>query len=192
MFEWKDAVNDEDKIVNVPDGFAPGAYKKLVARREALQLVAYLASLKQTPLPDGATSPEFLYERKEMGTAPSPGASTTEPIELDGAMLYASNCQACHQATGEGLKGAFPPLKGSAIVLNDNPEVMIDIIMSGYNAREEFGEMPPVGINNQLTAAQIAAIINHERTSWGNHARKIPLDEAERIITSLKTKTTNE
>jgi len=189
MFEWKNETSEEDKIVNVPDEFATGRSGTLVASREALQLVAYLKSLKQVPLPDGTSSPEFLYKREAVKAEDAPSTSS---VALDGASLYASNCQVCHQATGEGLRGAFPPLKGSSVVLNDNAEIMIDIVMNGYNAREEYGEMPAVGTNNQLTAAGVAAIINHERTSWGNHAREIPLAEVEQIISSLKTKNTNQ
>jgi cytochrome c oxidase cbb3-type subunit 2 len=104
---------------------------------------------------------------------------------LSGAQLYASNCQACHQANGEGLKGAFPPLKSSPIVLDDNPEVLIEIIMKGYDGREEYGEMPAVGVNNGLKPEEITAIINHERSSWGNNAREIPLEQVEQILDYL-------
>ncbi|WP_462237358.1 c-type cytochrome [Ferruginibacter sp.] len=31
--------------------------------------------------------------------------------ELNGTTLYTANCQSCHQSNGEGLPGAFPPLK---------------------------------------------------------------------------------
>jgi len=93
---------------------------------------------------------------------------------------------------GEGLQGAFPPLKGSTIVLDDNPEVLINIIMKGYNAREEFAEMPAVGINNGLKPEEITAIINHERTSWGNNARKVSVAEVEKILTFLETQNTNQ
>src|SRR5690625_3115394 len=34
-----------------------------------------------------------------------------------GASIYAANCAACHQATGQGLPGVFPPLAGSEWVL---------------------------------------------------------------------------
>ena len=83
-----------------------------------------------------------MYKRKVDEQA---GAETVATMELDGAQLYAANCQACHQANGEGLKGAFPPLKGSKIVLDESPERIVTIIMTGYNAREEYGEMPAIG-----------------------------------------------
>jgi cytochrome c oxidase cbb3-type subunit 2 len=183
MFEWKEHPAEDDKLVNVSQALANGKSKKLVARKEALQLVAYLQSLKQSPLPDGVASPDFLYKNS---TVPKEAKGDNLTVGVDGAQLYASNCQACHQANGEGLKGAFPPLKGSPVVLDDNPEILIEIIMKGYNGREEYGEMPAVGKNNGLNPGEIAAIINHERTSWGNNARPIDVEEVERIISFLE------
>ncbi len=192
LFEWKEHAAEGDKVVNVPDEFAKG--KLLIARREALQLVAYLQSLKQTPLPDGTSSPEFLY-KKDGTLADSQSNNGTIPgegeIKLDGAQLYAANCQACHQANGEGLKGAFPPLKNSSIVLDNNPETLIEIIMTGYNGREEYGDMPAVGKNNGLKPEEVAAIINHERSSWGNDARAISVEEVYKILESLERQKTN-
>ena len=183
LFEWKKSASEGDKVVSVPEEYQALEGGALVARKEALQLVAYLQSLKQVPLPGEMPAPEFLYKESDQQTDRTEG----DPIiDLDGAQLYASNCQACHQANGEGLKGAFPPLKSSTIVLDDNPEVLIEIIMKGYDGRQEYADMPPVGTNNGLTPEEVTAIINHERSSWGNKARKIPLEEVEKILTFLE------
>ncbi|MFD2163750.1 cytochrome c [Paradesertivirga mongoliensis] len=183
LFTIKDKLEKGDTEVNIPEEFMKGRKGKVVATEEALQLVAYLQELKQAKLPNGTPEPEFLYPKKPgLANTSKPGA---EP-EMDGAMLYSNNCQSCHQANGEGLKGAFPPLKGSKVVLDDNPELMLDIIMNGYNAQDQFGEMPAVGTNNRLKPAEIAAIMNHERTSWGNNSRKVTAAEIEKLIKSLE------
>src|SRR5690606_12436428 len=62
LFEHTEQPAPADKIVSVPDAFKRGT-GEVVATREALQLVAYLQSLKQTALPDGTPAPEFLYQR---------------------------------------------------------------------------------------------------------------------------------
>lgn len=183
LFTFKKEVNKGDVVVNVPKEFLEGKEGKVVATKEALYLVAYLQSLKQTKLPDGTPSPEFLYKRKQSET--KPGVAANEP---DGAALYTANCQSCHQPNGEGLPGAFPPLKGSPIVNGDNLQLYIDIIMNGYDARAEFGVMPAVATNANLTAAEIAAIINHERTSWGNKARQVTADEVQKLMELVKLK----
>ena len=181
MFTIKKELAKGDVVVNVPAEYLSGRQEKVVAGNEALYLVAYLQSLKQTKLPDGNPVPEFLYKREEKKQA---GSSQTK--ELDGLTLYTANCQSCHQANGEGLPGAFPPLKGSPIVLDDNPELMVDIIMNGYDARPNYGVMAAVGTNANLTPEDVAAIMNHEKTSWGNNVKKVTPDEIKKIMEFMK------
>jgi cytochrome c oxidase cbb3-type subunit 2 len=180
LFVVKEKPAKDDIIVSVPEEFLKGVKGKVVATKDALDLVAYLQSLKQAPLPDGKQAPEFLYKKSDKSTAKS------GMVQLDGKAIYAANCQSCHQENGEGLKGAFPALKGSAVVLNDNPELLINIIMKGYNPREEYGVMPAIGTNSNLTADEVAAIINHERSSWGNKARSVSTDEVSKIMGFIK------
>jgi len=189
LFEKKDDPFPGDVVVNVPEGFKDGYKGKIVASEKALQLVAYLKSLKQVPLPDGKPAPLFLYgkEKAELTAGASKGAKN----ELDGEALYAANCQSCHQSNGQGLLGAFPPLKGSKVVLDDNPEVQVTIIMKGYNGRvsEGYSVMPPIGTNNNLKPEEVAAIVNHERSSWGNNGKKVTVEQVQKIINSLGSST---
>jgi cytochrome c oxidase cbb3-type subunit 2 len=187
LFDVKENPSKNDVVVNVPAEFMRGVKGKVVTTKDALDLVAYLQSLKQAPLPDGTQAPEFLYKQKAKSNA-----GNGDIIQLDGQALYAANCQSCHQENGEGLKGAFPALKGSSIVQDVNPELLINVIMKGYNPREEFGVMPAIGTNNNLTAEEVAAIINHERTSWGNKARKVSVDEVVKIIGDLQKQDKNQ
>ena len=184
LFEYKEKPGKNDKVVNVPDEYMRGRKGKIVAGPEALDLVAYLLSLKQIKLPTGLPPKEFLY-KKEAKVATGGAAASTE---LDGVALFTANCQACHQENGEGLKGAFPPLKGSSIVLSDSAELMVNIIMNGYTGLESqgYGPMPPVGTTNNLSAAEISAIMNHEKTSWGNNAKKVTPDEIQKLMDAVK------
>jgi len=183
MFTIKKNPAKDDVIVNMPEEYLDGRQGKVVADKEALYLVAYLQSLKQTKLPDGTPTPDFLYKREEKQQA-----GTKQDKKVDGAVLYATHCQSCHQANGEGLPGAFPPLKGSAIVLDDNPELMVDIIMNGYDARPNFGVMSAVGTNASLSAEEVTALMNHEKTSWGNSGKRISPEEVKKLIEFVKLK----
>jgi cytochrome c oxidase cbb3-type subunit 2 len=58
--------------------------------------------------------------------------------------------------------------------------------MKGYDAREEYGVMPAVGTNNNLTPEEVTAIMNHERTSWGNSAKKLSVDEVKKFMVFIK------
>ena len=184
LFAFKKDPTENDVIVNVPIEYLNGKEGKIVATEDALNLITYLQSLKQTKLPDGKLSPEFLYKRKQAATGTS-----VQTKELDGNALYIANCQSCHQANGEGLPGAFPPLKGSPIVTGDNLELYVDIIMNGYDARPDYGVMAGVGNNANLSAAEVAAIINHERTAWGNNSKIVTEEEIKKIVDFVKLKT---
>jgi cytochrome c oxidase cbb3-type subunit 2 len=56
MFVTKEKADAGDVVVNIPPDYAP-ADKVIVATREEQDLVAYLQSLKQAPLPASSASP---------------------------------------------------------------------------------------------------------------------------------------
>ena len=98
-----------------------------------------------------------------------------------GAALYTANCAACHQPTGEGVPGAFPPLKGNSAVLDADPTRQIDALENGLHGVDVGGTvyataMPPFG--QVLNDAEIADIVNHERTSWGNQGKQVTSSDA--------------
>lgn len=99
-----------------------------------------------------------------------------------GPNLYAQNCAACHGATGTGVPGAFPPLANDPVVTAPNPAQHIAVVLHGLHGKAINGTpyssvMPPFP---QLSNADIAAIIDHERTSWGNHAPTITPDQVQK------------
>jgi cytochrome c oxidase cbb3-type subunit II len=99
----------------------------------------------------------------------------------EGAKLFAANCAVCHQASGEGIPGVFPPLKGNVVVLGSDPTQRIRVLLEGIQGANIAGTvysspMPPFGIT--LSDKQVADIIDYERTSWGNHA---PLATARQV-----------
>jgi cytochrome c oxidase cbb3-type subunit 2 len=197
LFTIKEKQDKGDIVAPVPPEFMEGGTGKAVATPEALQLVAYLVSLKQVDLPDGRPVPDFLYKRPlasssgsgSSGSAASNGSPGGAALP-DGAELYAIYCRGCHQPDGKGLQGAYPPLKDSKVVLDDNPEPMVDIILNGYTGRirEGFGPMPAVGTINDLSPEQVAAIMNHEKSSLGNQAKQVDLATIKKFIDGIKTK----
>jgi len=78
-----------------------------------------------------------------------------------GEKVYNTNCAACHQANGEGVPGAFPGLKGSALTTGP-VDAHLDIVMNGKpgTAMAAFG--------GQLNDIDLAAVVTYERNSWGN------------------------
>jgi cytochrome c oxidase cbb3-type subunit 2 len=58
--------------------------------------------------------------------------------------------------------------------------------MQGYDPRPEFAAMPGVGTNNNLTPEEVTAIINHEKTNWGNNAKTITQEDVKKIMDFIK------
>ena len=182
LFKEVDSVQRGEVEVIVPDKFPKGIHGKIIATNDALNLVAYLQSLKQLPLPSGIPSPNFLYKKETKANI----AGTTSTL-TDGASLYTTNCQSCHQPNGEGMKGAFPALKGSPIVNGNDLELYVNIIMNGYQVpRPEYATMPAVGTNANLSPEDVTVIINHEKTSWGNDAKAVTVEEVKKIMDIIK------
>lgn len=107
---------------------------------------------------------QWLTDQKQQMNAASAGAdrdwSMAELMER-GKKAYTSSCAACHQASGEGVPGAFPALKGSAIATGPKA-AHVDIVMHGKpgTAMSAFAD--------QLNDIDLAAIITYERNAWGN------------------------
>ncbi len=176
-------VRESDVVVKgVPDQYKEDPSKVVVATDDAQALVAYLISLKQPELPEDMEAPEFIpLQKKEEKVAA--GGAADAGSGLDGKSLYESTCAACHQTTGKGLPGAFPPLVGSGIVNNPDASTHIRIVIEGYNNLPDYGPMPPFG--DQLSDEEIAAIINYERTSWGNEGKTITPEDVKAVRASL-------
>lgn len=84
-----------------------------------------------------------------------------------GADLFKQNCSACHQPDGKGIPGAFPALAGNAFVQGPG-DVVATTVLNGRGGMPSFRE--------DLSRAQIAAILTFVRSAWGNTAPAI--DEA--------------
>lgn len=103
---------------------------------------------------------------------------------------FATACAACHQAHGEGVPGAFPPLAGSEWVLGD-PGRLIRIALHGvYGAIEVKGQpwnlaMPGQGSNPLLDDERLAALLSYVRNAWGNEA---PMIDA-RVVAAVREQT---
>lgn len=147
--------------VQLPSGRGKPA-RKVIATTEARDLVRYLLQLN-TEGTLSKVAPQSLS-----GGAPRPND------EGLGAKLYQENCASCHQSNGEGLPGVFPPLAGSATVQADDPSAHILAIVFGLQGVEIGGvayaaAMPAFGA--RFSDAEIAALVNYERSSWGNSGK---------------------
>ena len=202
-FSWMFRVVDRAPAglspVPIPTGFAP-AHGVVIPTRDAQALVAYLLSLKQTPLPgvtnpSGETSAASASEATVStaaaaggggGSANQSGAQSApnSTQSAHGEQLFTTNCAACHQTSGEGLPGAFPSLRGNAAVNDTDPTLHIHTVLFGAHGLTIAGvsyasQMPPFG--PQLTDQDVADLVDYERSAWGNRGAPVSAAEVARI-----------
>lgn len=121
----------------------------------------------------------------ESNTASS-GAS-----QIDGKQLYIGKCAACHQATGLGLAGVFPPLAASEWVV-ESPVTLTHILLHGIQGKMTVKGVSYQGLMpawNTLSDAEIAAVASYIRSDWGNNAAPITEDDVkkQRELTKART-----
>ncbi len=90
---------------------------------------------------------------------------TLADLTARGEKVYAANCVACHQATGQGA-GPIKALDGSALVLDADKSRQIAIMLNGA----ANGAMPAW---KQLSDTEIAAVITYTKNNWGNKTGQV-------------------
>jgi mono/diheme cytochrome c family protein len=102
----------------------------------------------------------------------------------DGAAVYLANCASCHQANGEGVPGAFPPLAGNPLVTGD-PTAVITIVKNGLEGRVAVSGQTYSGImphwKGLLSDEQIAAVVTYIRTAWKNRGSPVSISDVRSV-----------
>jgi mono/diheme cytochrome c family protein len=94
-----------------------------------------------------------------------------------GAKLYSANCQSCHQATGQGIPGAFPPLThlDKVVQAKGGREYLIRVVLYGLQGpltvegKTYNGVMPPF---RQLKDEEVANLLNHVLATFAKSKAK--------------------
>lgn len=148
--------------------------------------ISYIASTQRNDAPE-------LGDQRSLATLEG---SSSGSASIDGGQLYASNCSACHQATGLGLPAVFPPLAQSEWILGSE-KLPVNIVLHGVTGtltvqgKTYTGQMP--SFKDKLNDAEIAAVLSYVRKSFGNGAGSIPaaLVQAERDGSAARTQAWN-
>jgi mono/diheme cytochrome c family protein len=90
-----------------------------------------------------------------------------------GARTYDNNCSGCHQRSGRGIVGGFPPLAGHAPQLLDQKGrgYMVRVVLFGLTGAITVEGTPYNGAMPSWSALkddEIAAVIDHVLTNWDN------------------------
>lgn len=137
----------------------------------------------------GGFNPKVFNEYESNPTAffPLPGNATVGPggpaVELTplalGEKVFKEVCASCHQLTGTGMPGQFPPLAGSEWVDGSeyNEKRIVAIVLKGFKGPVTVkgaafnGAMP--GQEQALKPNKIAAVLTYVKQAWGNKGGEI-------------------
>ena len=128
----------------------------------------------------------YLPEGQALQTISTEQKVEAAPTNLEdrmkaGAIVYTTNCMACHQQNGEGIAGAFPPLAKSDYLMADKAR-SIKIIKHGLdgaitvNGKSFASVMPALGLSDE----DIASVLTYVRNSFGNKGAPVTVDEVKR------------
>jgi len=140
-------------------------------------MAVYLKSLPQTDPPPALETAQ-------------PDKATADRLLQAGGKIYEQHCAECHQANGQGIAPAYPPLNGNRALTMGSAVNPIHMVLNGGFPPSTTGNprpygMPPFG--QALNDQEVAAVVSYIRNSWGNRAgfvapqevnryRSIPLD----------------
>lgn len=136
---------------------------------------ARLRAEQPTAAADGGE--EATAQAQDTGQEPAGEGGAGEPVTFDrelGQAIYGRNCQSCHQAEGQGAPGMFPPLAENMPQIHaaeGGREYLIDVLLNGLQGEievlgETYNNFMPAW--DSLSDEEIAAVLNHELTAWGN------------------------
>jgi mono/diheme cytochrome c family protein len=149
-----------------------------------------LQHLKETDLQAMAV---YLQSRAQSTPQPAPAKAPAPRISLQvatlGGKVYENQCLQCHGEQGEGMKTAsgevaYPALAGNRAVLLNDPTNLVQLVLYGGYGPATAGHPRPFGMPPAVLDLQdrdIAAVLTHLRTRWGNQASEVTPLQVNRI-----------
>jgi mono/diheme cytochrome c family protein len=135
-----------------------------------------------TEIPGASGAKGFLAElAAKAGKPASESAAQVKKFTPDaevhkrGAEVFGLTCVACHQPTGAGVEGAFPPLDGSDWLTGD-ASVPIRIVTGGLQGPvkvvgKDFNAVMPAHVD--LDDQKVSDVLTYVRQSWSNDAAPV-------------------
>ena len=122
-------------------------------------------------------------------TTKAPAARISLQVATQGAKVYERQCLQCHGEQGEGVQTAsgevaYPALAGNRAVLLNDPTNLVQLVLYGGYGPATAGHPRPFGMPPavlELDDRDIAAVLTHLRTRWGNQASEVTPLQVNRI-----------
>jgi mono/diheme cytochrome c family protein len=150
-------------------------------------------SLQHLKEPDLQAMAIYLQSRAQSTPQPAPGKAPPPRISLQvatlGGKVYENQCLQCHGEQGEGVKTAsgevaYPALAGNRAVLLSDPTNLVQLVLYGGYGPATQGHPRPFGMPPAVLELQdrdIAAVLTHLRSHWGNRAGEVTPLQVNRI-----------
>ena len=123
------------------------------------------------------------------GSVATAATWTKAQLLSHGKTVFVNNCAVCHQVTGLGIPGTFPPLSAGR-TFSAAPAMLQQLRTRGFLTSSGHVVMGPVknhlrivlggipgtpmpSFSGQLSNADIASVVTYERNSFGNHTGDI-------------------
>jgi len=133
----------------------------------------------------------LVFDEKAAGLPIVGSAKPSGDVDMAalGKRTFSTMCTPCHQETGMGLPGQFPPLAGSEWVNASGHDRLVRIVLDGFTGPVDVEgkafNNTMVPWRDTLDDRQIAAVLTYVRQSWGN--KGAPVDVAS--VKTLRDKT---
>lgn len=131
-----------------------------------------------------------MEKRKSMSNIRTPD-KVNDNLDKDkpvaGGKVYSVYCSACHQRNGMGDSQRFPPLGGAEWVTGDK-ERLIKVLLKGLEGPLEVKGQSYNNVMPQhsfLKDEEIAEVLTHIRSNFGNNASAVTIDEVAKTRSSL-------
>lgn len=119
-----------------------------------------------------------------------------EILVAEGKNVFNANCSMCHQATGEGVAGVFPPLAKSDYLARlsqaKQRDALIGIPVTGLTGKITVNGTDYNGVMPALTTLKdpdVAAVLTYITNSWGNTAEPFSPEEIKAARAALVDQT---
>ncbi len=102
-----------------------------------------------------------------------------------GEAVFKKYCVTCHQTTGLGMPGVYPPLASSDYIKTKDKKVIIDNVVNGLkgeitvNGKKYNNVMVP--LPKEYTDDDAANVITYVLNSWGNSGGVVTAAEVKKI-----------
>ena len=124
-----------------------------------------------------------VYNEHEKARTGAATVAVITPAQL-GKRVFNRTCITCHQATGQGVPGVYPPLAGSEWAQGPEERV-IHIVLYGLNGKihvhDKDFDNSMASLGTALKDDEIANALTYVRSEWGNNAPPVSAEAVAKV-----------